>query len=385
MQVSASSFGQLITLKVENMPLTNVLREIRKQSGYDLIFPRIKISDDTRISLNVRNATVANTLKTAFSGLPYSFEIAENRVSIKRLEDPSLFEKLINKLYSSSVSAKVVDENNQPISGATVKLKRTGHSIMTDGQGWFTFNGVNDDDVIVISYIGYDTKELVSGGILGLVKMTVATSKLDELQVIAYGTQSRRLGLGAVSTITSEDIEKQPVTNVLASLEGLVPGLNITPSSGAPGAAIKVQIRGQNSLNQQSYGAKPYDQPLFIVDGVPVAAQNANVNALTSLGGSNGNIGDIGGSSPINGINPSDIESISILKDISATSIYGTQGANGVILITTKKGKSGKAKVRANLNTALNSSTRSFNLLNTEQYLTYRREALKNDGINLTT
>jgi len=385
MQVSAASFGQLISIKQKNVPLKTIFKEIRKQSGYDFVFARDAISDEVKTNISVQNVTVEVALKSALAGLPYRFEVSENRVTIKKAEKPSFFENVVHRFQAINVSAKVVDEHDQPIAGATVKIKRTNYGVITDGRGWFTLNGVDEDDIIIISNIGYDTKEIIAKGNYGLVKMSLANSKLDELQVIGYGTQSRRLGLGAVNTITSKDIENQPVTNVLAALEGLAPGLNITPSSGAPGAAIKVQIRGQNSLNQLSTGAKPYDQPLFIVDGVPVAAQNFNVNALNSLGGSDGTIGDLGGSSPFNGLNPADIESISILKDISATAIYGTQGANGVILITTKKGKSGKTKVQANVNTAFNTATRMYELLNTDQYLTYRREALKNDNINLAT
>ncbi|MCD0489893.1 SusC/RagA family TonB-linked outer membrane protein [Pedobacter sp. MC2016-14] len=385
MQVSAASFGQLISISKEKVPLKIVLKEIRDQSGYDFVFERQSIADEIKTSINVKNATVEMALKTALSGLPFNFEISGNRVTIKKAGAPSFLDHLVARFQRIDVVGQVMDVQGKPLSGVTVRTMNSGLGAVTDSNGKFLIRGVDERDMLILSYVGYLTFQIPVKSNVGVIALQMANSKLDELQVIAYGTQSRRLGLGAVSTINAKDIENQPVTNVLAAMEGLAPGLNITPSSGAPGAAIKVQIRGQNSLSQQSSGSKPYDQPLFIVDGVPVAAQNFNINALSSFGGSDGTIGDIGGASPFNGLNPADIESISILKDITATAIYGTQGANGVILITTKKGKSGKTSVQANVNTAFSTATRGYELLNLEQYLAYRREALKNDNINLAT
>jgi TonB-linked SusC/RagA family outer membrane protein len=175
------------------------------------------------------------------------------------------------------------------------------------------------------------------------------------------------------------------VENPLLPLEGLVPGLVITPRGGAPGAAVQVQIRGQNSLENNIYTAldKPYDQPLFIVDGVPFAPQNENINLLQSVVAGAGTA--YAGVSPFNSLNPADIESITILKDASATSIYGSEGSNGVVLITTKKGKAGPTRVDAYVNSGVNLVTRPVPMLNTQQYLALRHEAVQNDGINLAT
>src|SRR5262249_9703399 len=157
--------------------------------------------------------------------------------------------------------------------------------------------------------------------------------------------------VGSISTIDAETISKQPVTNILLAMEGQAPGLAVNATSGVPGSKVLIQLRGQNTIQTGSSTAlqngnfKPYDQPLFIIDGVPFATQNYNITQLSSLATAssfNGGISQFGGVSPFNGINPNDIESISILKDADATSIYGTQGSNGVILITTKKGKAGK-------------------------------------------
>jgi TonB-linked SusC/RagA family outer membrane protein len=188
--------------------------------------------------------------------------------------------------------------------------------------------------------------------------------------VIAYGRTTKRLNTGNVSKVSGDDIARQPVSNALSGLAGRVPGLNITESSGLNGAGIKVQLRGTNSLLQGS-------EPFYIIDGVPFVPGN-NVLNQTS------NAASTAGLSPLNLINTADIESIEVLKDADATSIYGSRGANGVILITTRKGKAGKDRVSANFYTGWSKVTRTMDLLNTKEYVTMRKEGLQNDGLNAT-
>ena len=212
--------------------------------------------------------------------------------------------------------------------------------------------------------------------------LRVLSSQLDQVQVIAYGTESKRFSIGSVATVNAEIIQKQPVTNPLLALQGQVPGLAVNATNGVPGSTALIQVRGQSTLGTRLQG-KPYDQPLFIIDGVPFAPQNVNINQLNNLATAqsfNGGISQPTGLSPFNSINPNDIESITILKDAGATSIYGSQGANGVVLITTKKGKSGKTTLDLSLNTQFNSVARPVKLLNTQQYLQLRKEAFASDG-----
>jgi len=167
-------------------------------------------------------------------------------------------------------------------------------------------------------------------------------------------------------------------------LQGQVAGLAINATSGVPGSQVLVQVRGQNTVANSPFNLKPYDQPLFIIDGVPFAPQNNIASQLASLASAqsySGGISQGGGYSAFNNINPNDIESISILKDADATSIYGTQGSNGVIIITTKKGKPGKTTVSFNLNTGFNSVAQPVKLLNTPQYLQLRKDAYAADGV----
>jgi TonB-linked SusC/RagA family outer membrane protein len=209
------------------------------------------------------------------------------------------------------------------------------------------------------------------------------------VEVIAYGTDTRRFSVGSTVTITAKDIEQAPVTNVLQALQGLAPGVTALNTSGGPGSTVQIQVRGQNSLmSDPTSRFGPYDQPLFIVDGVPFATQNVNQNSMVSLAGGNGSYTNgmsyYAGLSPFSSINPRDIESVTVLKDADATSIYGSQGANGVVLITTKKGKAGKLALDLSVNTAVNATARPIKMLNTDQYLALRKEAVANDGITLT-
>ncbi|WP_317505122.1 SusC/RagA family TonB-linked outer membrane protein [Flavitalea sp. BT771] len=400
--VSATGFSQNVTFSGKNVSLKEVFSAVKQQTGYLFWYKKTDLALGRPVTIDAHNLPLVSFLDELFKTQPLKYVIESKTINIypalagpsERPERPAA--SVSNSPLPSPVRGRVVDADGNPLVGASVVIKGSKKSTVTGLDGVFSLN-VSSGDLLMVTYVGYQPTEYkitsailasadrTSGsGIAFTISLARSLSKLDEIVLVGYGTESRRFGVGAVSTVSSAAIENQPVSNPLAALEGLVPGLNITPTSGAPGAAIKVQVRGQNSLSQIGFGEKPYDQPLFIIDGVPAAAQNININSLSSFGS-----GDIttsfAGMSPFSSLNPADIESITILKDISATSIYGTQGANGVILITTKKGRAGKTRVQATFNTAVNSPSRKYKLMNLEQYLAYRREALQNDGINLST
>jgi TonB-dependent starch-binding outer membrane protein SusC len=193
-------------------------------------------------------------------------------------------------------------------------------------------------------------------------------SMLDETIVIAYGTSSRRFTTGNIATVKAADIEKQPVLNPLLALQGRVTGVEITQLSGLPGGGVKVRIQGQNSIRSGN-------DPMIVIDGVPFPSQLTVLGTVESI---------IQGGSPLNYINPADIESIDVLKDADATAIYGSRAANGAILITTKKGKAGRTKLGINLQQGWGQVTRKVEMMNTRQYLDMRYEAFRNNGIVLT-
>lgn len=403
MQVSAATFGQKVTLRQNNITMDQVFREIRRQTGYDVLM-NITRFRSSKISVNFKDAPLDLVMDELVKSKNLEYSIEGTNIVVKE-KVPTLLDKVGATIksviqFNEELSGLVTDSLGRRIPGASVMLKG-GKSFFTqtDNNGRFTFSAVPEGlYVLNITYLGY--QKLVKGleikkG-LGQLKFTLKqeTSELDQVQVIAYGAQSRRFSVGSVSTVTAQDIEKQPVTNPLLALQGQAPGLAITSTSGIPGSQVLVQVRGQNTLNALNPATnfnlnKPYDQPLILIDGVPFATKNNNVSQFASLlsgqGSQNLNLspGNVG-ISPFNNINPADIESISILKDADATSIYGSQGANGVILITTKKGKAGATAFDLNVNTSFNSVGRPVQLMNTQQYLQFRKDAFAADATTPT-
>ncbi len=272
---------------------------------------------------------------------------------------------------------KVTDADGKPIPGVTVQLKGRTLGTTTDVDGRFILPKVAIGETLVISSIGFEKREVIVRGKSILAQLNVDVNKLDETIVVAYGTTTQRLSTGNIASIKAKDIEKQPVNNPLLALQGRVPGLFITQTNGLPGGGVTVRIQGQNSLYNGS-------GPLYVVDGIPYPSEippPLGLGPLGSSGGlSNGTVIGTNGSA-LSLINPSDIESIDILKDADATSIYGSRAANGAILITTKKGKVGKTTFDVNLQHGRGNVTRKLDMLNTQQYVQMRKEAFVNDNV----
>ncbi len=373
LQVSAASRAQ-ITLNEQKAPLQKVLKTISKQSGYDLIYSVNDLKNTKPVNVKLNNVSLEKALELCFVGQPLVYQVADKTVMIKRKEEKGMIEKIIDYFQSIEVTGKVIGENGEPLAGASVVVKGTSQSTIIANDGTFTLKNVTEDAIIVISYIGYKTREVKAAKNIGSILLEMANSQLDAVQVVAYGTTTRRLNTGSVVSISAKEIAQQPVSNPLATLSGRMPGLVVTQSSGISGSSFNIQIRGRNSLAQGS-------EPLILIDGIPFAPQNQGINVLSSALYNQQNNGSL---SPFTTINPADIESIDVLKDADATAIYGSRGANGVVLITTKKGKAGKTKVTANISQGIMNATRGMQLMNTEQYLAMRKEAFTNSGTTPT-
>ena len=263
-------------------------------------------------------------------------------------------------------------KTNNALPDVTVRLAHSGTQAISSQTGTFRLELTRTQDTLVASAVGYTPYRLAVTPNTPFLDILLEekAGELDNVVVIGYGTTTQRYNTGSVATVSGADIAKQPVQNSLAALQGRVPGLDITQSNGVAGSSFTVQLRGQSSLLQGS-------QPLFVIDGVPYAPNNNAVNNLSSAAASTGS----SGLSPFSSLNPQDIESISVLKDADATAIYGSRGANGVILITTKKGKSGGTRFSVTGYTGVSGVSKQEKLLNTEQYIAMRREALANDGL----
>lgn len=371
LQVSAASYAQKINIQAKNESLEKFLNTVKQQSGYDFVCDQQILKDADKVTVTLKDATIDQALNGTLNQLHLTYTVSDKLIVIEKKE-PSFFEKLKAAMAAIDVTGRVTDENGQPLAGATVIVKNTGNATNTDANGNFTLKNVQPNDIIVITFIGYDKKEVSAKSALGLIQLIQASSKLDEVKVTAYGQTTDRLGVGDITAVSAKTIEKQPVSNPLTALEGRVTGLFITQASGVPGSTLNVTIQGRNSIQNGN-------DPFYVVDGVPYVPQ-----LLANFGGGILGIsssGSAGTGSPFNYLNPQDIESISVLKDADATAIYGSRAANGAILITTKKGKKGDTKVNFNIQNGWGNVTRELKLLNTQQYLQMRREAIKNDGL----
>lgn len=388
LQVSARSFAQRITLHQKNASLEKVIEQIRIQSGYDFFYSEQALKKTNPVTINVDNLPLKEVLDRCFSDQSLSYFIKDHAVVIRLNSTASpVITSVTNSVIDTTFTAgKVVDENGRPLPGVTVTIKGKNKVAVTNSKGMFSFSNINGSTILKFTYIGYVPKEVKAQYNLGSIQLEVSKSDLDEIKVIAYGTTTQRTTVGSIATVSAKDIEKQPVTNVLQALQGRVPGLVVTATNGSPGAMTVTQVRGQNSLAStpgNNLVLSGYNQPLYILDGVPLSNQNSGIGNNASLANSVGGsfFANFGGLSTLNSINPLDIESISVLKDADATSIYGSQGSNGVIIITTKKGKAGKDEIGVSFNTGAITASRTPQMMNTEQYLAARKEALKNSGL----
>lgn len=272
---------------------------------------------------------------------------------------------------TKNITGKVTDEQGQPLPGATVKIQNESTTGITGKDGKFTLSQAPLNGTLTVSFIGFQTANIpiMSNSTNDIViQLKAAANSLNEVQVIGYGTTTKKLNTGSVSTINATDIENQPVTNVLSALSGRAAGVFVQTTNGLPGGSISIQVRGTGSILAGT-------DPLYVIDGVTF--DSSILNSYSGIGATT----LTGLISPFNSINPDDIESISILKDADATAIYGSRGSNGVVLITTKKGKAGNTKVDINLSEGINKIASLPSLLNLQQYLQIRRQAFKNDGL----
>ncbi|WP_449435447.1 SusC/RagA family TonB-linked outer membrane protein [Pedobacter steynii] len=378
MQVSAASFGQKVTIVRDNIALTEIFKEIRKQTGYNVLWQPDKINTTVKLNLKVKDEDLDKVLDLVLKNRNLTYSIADKTIRIK-YEESTFLERLVDRWAAIDVHGRVVDSLGYGLAGASVGVKGSSLTTSTGANGSFQLKGVEEGATLVITYIGYITREVVVNKEFNLIVLKQSSSKLDEVQVIAYGTTTQRLSTGNVSTVKAADIEKAPVANPLLAIAGRVPGVFIQQSSGMPGSGVKILIQGQNSIG---YG----NDPFYVIDGVPYTSQllPGLTNELGQSGAgtpitppTNGN--------PLNFINPQDIESIDILKDADATSIYGSRAANGAIIITTKKGKAGRTAVNFNVQQGWARVTRKLDLMNTEQYLEMRKEAYRNADIPIPT
>lgn len=317
-----------ISISAQNVQLKSVLNQIEKQAEVKFVYStRVQINQ--KLSLNIQNSKLSTVLNEILNPNYISYEVIENRILLtkstgetNKVNAPPIKEE-VNKtiIDSKTIKGKVTDESGSPIPGVNILIKGTTRGIGSSSDGTYSISVPDENATLVFSFVGYITQEIQVGN-KSLINVTLVgeSKSLNEVIVVGYGTTRAKDLTGAVATINQNTIKDLPVSTIDQKMIGQVAGMQIQQLSGQPGAGTSVRIRGSGSLGAGN-------EPLYVIDGMPYSAGlNQDLNPLLL-------------------INPNDIESISVLKDASSTAIYGSRGANGVIMITTKKGQYGRLQI----------------------------------------
>ncbi len=347
---SAYSQNKKLNLNLTNTSLKDVFREIEANSEY-IFFYSDDINASSHVTVRVNGETIDAIMQQVLKGTHYTYTVSDRQVFVKSAPKAEKTAGVpVAAQQRITASGKIVDQNGEGLIGANVLVKGTTNGVVTDLDGNFSID-VPANAVLVISYIGYATQEItVKDGTPVRIVLVEDSAMMDELVVVGYGVQKKANLTGSVSSMNAEALESRTVSSVSAALAGQMPGVTTIQSSGAPGAQTgSITIRGKNSINAAS--------PLVVIDGVP-----------SSLGA-------------MNSLDPNDVESLSVLKDAASSAIYGVQAANGVILVTTKKGKKGsKSTVNYSGSVAWASPTALLDFLGAGDYAMLYNEAVHNDN-----
>lgn len=383
MQASATGYSQKVSLKERNVPIAKVFQAIEKQTGYVFLYDNKLYKQN--ISITVKNASIEEIINTHFNTLPLTFSFVNGNNIVVKYKPESLTDQVL-KLFNQQepVKGKITDETGKPIPGVTVLNKTTGKGAIANNAGLYSI-AAEKGDQLAFSYIGYQAKKVTVGTEQSLnISLEPETSSLEQVVVVGYGATKKKDLTGSVAIVNATDLKDAPYATVDNALAGRAAGVQVTKADGSPGGAVRIRIRGSSSL----LGG---NDPLYIIDGVPVQVSNNYINPGFDVGSPVGNeINGMGsmntglstaftnGLNSLGGLNVDDIESISILKDASSTAIYGSKAANGVVMITTKRGKKDmKPQISANYYTTV-TTPKLQKLLNAAEYKMLLTEAAQN-------
>lgn len=383
--VRAQLLDRRVTVDINNQKLEAALKAIAAKANIRLVYNNQIWKNSGSVNVNFNNAKIKDVFDKVLQATDLTYEVINDQFIVLKpcpakatqpTKAPIAVEAPITTETKAGfvVTGIVTDENNEPLPGVSIKVKNGFQAVATNAKGMYSIGVSHANSTLAFSFIGYQTFETLVNGTANVnVKMIPDPARLDEVHIIGYGTTTKRTSTGSQVGISAKEIENQPVTNVLQALEGRMAGVFVTQSNGMPGAGITVQIRGANSLAKSNL-------PLYIIDGVPYLSTpiNTATGSGLTLPSAEGN------TSPMNSINPDDIENIEVLKDADATAIYGSRAANGVVLITTKKGKEGKTKFSFNASTGTSKVSHFVNLLGTDQFLALRAKGYSNFGVTPT-
>lgn len=322
-----------ITLTLQQTEIGKVLNKIEKQGQFRFLYNYDLASLRKKVDVNLYNSDLKDAMQRLFSGTDLTYKLLENNLVVVMTAG--------GVKQAIRITGVVTGSSGEPLVGVSVQVKGGTTGTSTGNKGEYALTA-DENATLVFSYIGYSDKEVaISGRNVINVQLTASEKKLDEVVVIGYGSQRRKDVTGAVSTVTAADIANRPIVDAGEALQGKAAGVSVVSNSGKPGAGLTIRVRGSSSISAGN-------DPLYVVDGIPMT--------------------------DIAAFSPNDIESISILKDAASASIYGTRAANGVVVITTKKGVAGKPRISANVYAGISSPTKMLSVLNGKQYQDYANE-----------
>lgn len=362
MQVSAKSDAQRITLSLKNASIENVFKEIKVQSGYNFVYNNSLLRNAGKVDVVAKNELVEVVLSKLLQNQPFTFSIIEKTIVVK----PKIKQSIVGSselnlaLPQDAIKGRVTNTSGMGLARVTVRVKGSSTSAITNNNGEYSIRVSGTNQVLVFSSIGYNTREINIGPSSTTINV-VLTDKLgvlDSVVITGYTQQKTRSITGSIVSVKGRDIENVPLQSFDKAIQGRAAGVLVQSTTGVPGGAVRINIRGVGSINAGT-------EPMYIVDGVQINSDapgsRTSTNALAY-------------------INPNDIESIEILKDAAAAAIYGSQAANGVILITTKKGQAGKTRFSLNYYEGISESIKNMDVLSTQDAISLRKAAIINNN-----
>jgi len=365
-QVSANSYSQTrLSLKFEKEKLENVFSQIESNSEFSIFYKNALIQNSKAVSGNFENALIFEILDQVLNAENLTFTVKNKLIMIVPKEEAKTE---TTGQQQKSISGKVTDSSGGTLPGVSVVLKGTTNGTITGGDGKYSISNIPENAILQFSFVGMKAQEIVVGNKTSLnVILVDETIGIEEVVAVGYGTMKKSDVTGSASSLRSDNFNKGSSASLNQLMAGKAAGVRIIQNSNEPGGGISVNIRGAGSVSAGS-------EPLYVIDGLPIDNTSPVVGTGKNYVTSNTN------RSPLNSINPSDIESIEILKDASSTAIYGARGANGVILITTKKGKDGGTKINYSSEFGLQNVAKKLRLLNADEYMNVLNDIIASGG-----
>ena len=346
LQVSAKGEAQTISITLRNTSLEKVFKEIHRQAGYQFFYQDEVLQQARKFDIDVKNASIKVVLEWCFKDQPLNFTIKGKTINVLQKVEASV-SNAPPALVQINVVGRVTDNMGDAMAGVSVSIAGEKKGVTTDEKGYFSIS-VPENASLSFSYVGFKTITVSVNGKTNLqITLTPENAALNDVVVVGYGTVKKKDLTGSISSVKEEDIKSTPVVALDRALQGRVAGVAVTTNSAKPGGGTTIRIRGTGSVNAGN-------EPLYVIDGFPT-----------------GNL---------NSINPGDIVSMEILKDASATAIYGSRGSNGVVLVTTQRGKAGQSNINFDSYYGEQSILHKIPLLNAREYAEFINEARLNGG-----